>query len=114
MPASSTGKRRSALLRLVLRQGVVGGEAFEGRARTVAEPHSCIAVGARNGPHRFCVPMYVHRSVTVVMDLGLRSNPKLHRAQRRPIQTANRSTARVGGAGQSFTEDLVGSESMKF
>ena len=43
------------------------------------------------------------RFITVVMDLGFRSNPNLHRAQKRPIQSADRSTATVGGVGQSFS-----------
>jgi hypothetical protein len=38
-----------------------------------------------------------------VMDLGLRSNPNLHRAQTGPIQSADRSTATVGGVDQSFS-----------
>jgi len=36
------------------------------------------------------------------MDLGLGSNPNLHRAQK-PIQSADRSTAKVGGVDQSFS-----------
>jgi hypothetical protein len=39
------------------------------------------------------------RFVTTVMDLGLRSKPNLHPAQKRPIQSADRSTATVGGVG---------------
>jgi len=38
----------------------------------------------------------------VVMDLGFKSDPKVHRAQKWPIQSANRSRAIVGGAGQDF------------
>jgi hypothetical protein len=37
-----------------------------------------------------------------MMDLGFRSDPNLHRAQKRPIQSADRSTATVGGVGQSI------------
>jgi hypothetical protein len=37
------------------------------------------------------------RFVTIVMDLGLQSDPNLHRAAKRPIQSADRSTATVGG-----------------
>jgi hypothetical protein len=36
------------------------------------------------------------------MDLGFRTDPNLHRAQKRPIQSADRSTATVGGVGQSI------------
>jgi hypothetical protein len=50
----------------------------------------------------------------MVMDLGLGSNPNLHRAQKRPIQSADRSRATVGGVGQSFPQDLVGSGSRMF
>jgi hypothetical protein len=35
-------------------------------------------------------------------DLGFRSNPNLHRAQKRPIQSADRSTETVEGVDQSF------------
>ena len=54
------------------------------------------------------------RFVTIMMDLGFRSNPNLHRAQKRPIQSADRSTATVGGVDQSFSKDLVRSGSMMF
>ena len=37
-----------------------------------------------------------------MMDLGFRSDPNLHRAQKRPIQSADRSTGTVGGVGQSI------------
>ena len=47
------------------------------------------------------------RSITTVMDLGYRSNPNLHRAQKRPIQSADRSTAKVGDASQNSEPDLV-------
>jgi len=42
------------------------------------------------------------RSVTPVMDLGFESDPNVRRAQKWPIQSANRSRAIVGGAGQDF------------
>jgi hypothetical protein len=42
------------------------------------------------------------RFITFVMDLGFRTDPNMHRAQMRPIQSADRSTATVGGVGQSF------------
>ena len=54
------------------------------------------------------------RSATMVVDLGLRSDPNLHRAQKRPVQSADRSTATVGGVEQSFSQDLVPSVSMTF
>ena len=50
----------------------------------------------------------------MVMDLGFRSDSNLHRAQKRPIQSADRSTATVGGAGQGFWPDLSGSGSIMF
>jgi hypothetical protein len=52
------------------------------------------------------------RSIPVVMDLGYRSNPNLHRAQKRPIQSADRSTAKVGDASQDFEPDLVRSDQL--
>jgi hypothetical protein len=45
-------------------------------------------------------------------DLGFRSNPNLHRAQKRPTQSADRSTETVDGVDQSFLY-LVGSENIK-
>jgi hypothetical protein len=46
------------------------------------------------------------------MDLGYRSNPNLHRAQKRPIQSADRSAAKVGDASQDFEPDLVRSDQL--
>ena len=40
------------------------------------------------------------------MDLGFKSDPNMHRAQKWPIQSANRSRAIVGGAGKDFWELL--------
>ena len=40
--------------------------------------------------------------VTTVMDLGFKSDPNVHRAQKWPISSADRSRATVGGAGQDF------------
>ena len=45
-------------------------------------------------------------------DLGFRSNPNLHRAQKRPTQSADRSAETVDGVDQSFLY-LVGSENIK-
>jgi hypothetical protein len=45
---------------------------------------------------------------------GFRSDPKVHRAQKRPTQSADRSTATVDGVDQSFQEDLVRSKSRMF
>jgi hypothetical protein len=42
------------------------------------------------------------RSVPVVMDLGFRSDPNLHRAAPRPIESADRSTASRGWCQQDF------------
>lgn len=44
-------------------------------------------------------PMFV----TIVMDLGLGSNPNLHRAQKRPIQSADRSMPTVGWRRPEFS-----------
>jgi len=48
----------------------------------------------------------------IMTDLGFRSNPNLHRAQKRPTQSADRSTETVDGVDQSFLY-LVGSENIK-
>ena len=42
------------------------------------------------------------RSVTVVMGLGLRSNPNLHRALSGPFRVRIEAWQRWGGVGQSF------------
>ena len=47
-----------------------------------------------------------------MMDLGFRSDPNLHRAQKRPIQSADRSTATVGGVGQSIRRTWRGRSMM--
>jgi len=52
------------------------------------------------------------RFVTIMTDLGFRSNPNLHRAQKRPTQSADRSTEAVDGVDQSFLY-LVSSENIK-
>jgi Fe-S oxidoreductase len=52
------------------------------------------------------------RFVTIMTDLGFRSNPNLHRAQKRPTQSADRSAETVDGVDQSFLY-LVGSENIK-
>jgi hypothetical protein len=39
------------------------------------------------------------------MDLGFKSDPNMHRAQKGPIQSADRSRAIVGGTGQNFWKD---------
>ena len=54
------------------------------------------------------------RFVTVVMDLGLTIEPQLAPGPEGPIQSADRSTATVGGVDQSFSEDLVRSGSLMF
>ena len=36
------------------------------------------------------------------MDLGLTTDPNMHRAQKRPFKSADRSRAIVGGSGQDF------------
>jgi hypothetical protein len=41
-----------------------------------------------------------------VTNLGLQSNPNLHRASNWPIQSADRSTATVGGVDQSFQKAI--------
>jgi hypothetical protein len=46
------------------------------------------------------------------MDLGFKSNPNMHRAQKWPIESADRSRAIVGGAGQDFWEDFERRESI--
>jgi hypothetical protein len=48
------------------------------------------------------------------MDLGIRSNPKLHRAHKRPFRVRIEARQRWGGVGQSFPEDLVRSKSRMF
>src|SRR6202030_1487009 len=49
------------------------------------------------------------------MDLGIRSDPNLHRALKRPIQSADRSMATVGRRRPEFSRrDLVRSKSRMF
>src|SRR5260370_1673811 len=48
------------------------------------------------------------------MDLGLGSNPNLHRARSGPFRVRIEAWQRWGGVGQSFTEDLGRSGSMMF
>jgi hypothetical protein len=50
----------------------------------------------------------------MVMGLGFRSDSNLHRAQKWPIQSADRSTGTVAGAGQGFWQDLVRNGSIMF
>ena len=47
-----------------------------------------------------------------MMNLGHRSNPNLHRAQKRPIQSADRSTAKVDDASQDSEPELVRSNQL--
>src|ERR1700730_14289874 len=51
------------------------------------------------------------RSATVVVDLGLRSDPKIAPGPEAAHSSADRSTATVGGIEQSFSWSLVGSGS---
>ena len=46
------------------------------------------------------------RFITAVMDLVFRSNPNLHRALKRPIQSADRSMATVGWRRPEFPGGL--------
>ena len=48
----------------------------------------------------------------IVMDLGLTTDPNMHRAQKWSIQSADRSRAIVGGAGQDFCKDWQRRESI--
>src|SRR6202030_1707873 len=49
------------------------------------------------------------------MDLGIRSDPNLHRALKRPLQSADRSMATVGWRRPEFSRsDLVRSKSRMF
>jgi hypothetical protein len=49
-----------------------------------------------------CNPMILQRSsVTVVMDLGLRSDPNLHRAQCGPFRVRMKHGKAVGGASKT-------------
>jgi hypothetical protein len=46
------------------------------------------------------------------MDLGFKSDPNMHRAQKWPNQSADRSRAIVGGAGRDFWKDWQRRESV--
>ena len=48
------------------------------------------------------------------MDLGLGSNPNMHRAQKRPIQSADRSMATVGWRRPEFPAGLGSKQSRMF